>query len=76
MVEIRKRQIMTKNTELFDRVEFNRMPIMSLIHIYQPFSTPMIMFCEASLVIKNLRKLDEKNKLERKSKKKKKLKTI
>lgn len=71
MVEIRKRQIMTKNTELFDRVEFNRMPIMSLIHIYQPFSTPMIMFCEASLVIKNLRKLDEKNKLERKSKKKK-----
>ena len=71
MVEIRKRQIMTKNTELFDRVEFNRMPIISLIHIYQPFSTPMIMFCEASLVIKNLRKLDEKNKLERKSKKKK-----
>ena len=72
MVEIRKRQIMTKNTELFDRVEFNRMPIISLIHIYQPFSTPMIMFCEASLVIKILRKLDEKNKLERKSKKKKK----
>ena len=60
MVEIRKRQIMTKNTELFDRVEFNRMPIISLIHIYQPFSTPMIMFCEASLVIKILRKLDEK----------------